>query len=165
MNLKLLRFKYKGIVKFINYNNKGEMKMEELMVKKSIFRQKQLKELYSKDNYNSGKPSLNPYVDREQTGDDYTYECNLEMPLLKEGELFYIEEDDKTLSVRQVIRTSKDNILYICEPNIIGDREAYNKIKEELRQEFKEWESKLQKEESKLGIKGIRKLIKNLFKL
>lgn len=139
--------------------------MEELIVKKSIFKQEQFKNVYSKNYYDSGEPDLYPNRDSEKIEEDYVKECNLSMPLLKINDLFYIEEDDKTVGIKQVIRTSKDNVLYLCYPNTIEDKESYNALREELKKEKTEWNLQHPIEKPKTEIKGIRKLVKKLFKL
>lgn len=140
--------------------------MEELIAKKSIFKQEQLKEAYSKHYYENGEPDSYPDINKQKINDDYyKYECNLSMPLLKYEDLFYIEEDDKMVKIKQVIRTSKDNVLYVCNPNVIEDRDAYNKLKEELKEEKIKWSLQHSIEESKIEVKGIRKLVKKLLKL
>ena len=149
--------------------------MEELMVKKSIFKQKQNIVTYEKAYDKDGKPEVYP-KNIYTPIDDYTYECTLSMPLLQEREQFYIEEDDRYMYVNQVIRTSKDNVLYYCCNNDIAkDKEEYNRLKNELKEELKQWElEKKKKEQEKVfvitepavsEVTGFRKLIKNLFKL
>jgi len=148
--------------------------MEELLTKKSIFKQKQNIVTYEKEYGEDNKPEK--YPKRIYTPiEDYTYECNLSMPLLKEHEQFYIEEDDRYMYVRQVIRTSKDNVLYYCCDNDKGDEKERDKLMLELEEESKQWElEKKKKEQEKVyvltepavsEVTGFRKFIKNLFKL
>lgn len=155
--------------------------MEDLMVRKSIFKQKQLFETYYKAYRENGQPYTWLSSKTSKREDDYKYECNLAMPLLKQEELFYIEEDDKTVQINQVIRTSKDNVLYICCANAVRDEEQYATLNKELKEEVKQWEEQeaLKKEkentlEEKVlvvtepavsEVTGFRKFVKNLFKL
>lgn len=133
--------------------------MEELIVKKSIFKQKQFKELYFKDYYEDGKPSKFLNSRQEEISEEYKFECNLVMPLLELGKIFYIEEDDKLVKIKNVIRTSKDNVLYECCANVMEDSEEKIKLKNELAEEIKIWDK------NHPEVTGFRKFIKNLFKL
>jgi hypothetical protein len=133
--------------------------MEEFIVKKSIFKQKQFKETYEKEYDDDSKPNRYIHSKQEEIAEEYKFECNLAMPLLKSGESFYIEEDNKLVKIRGIIRTSKDNVLYECCSNIIEDNEQKEKLKQELTEEIKLWYK------NHPDIKGIRKLVKKLFKL
>lgn len=143
--------------------------MEE--VKKSIFKQGKRKAIYKKKYYKSGEPSLD--CDYVYIDDEYTYECNLSMPLLVRDDKFYIEEDDKTVQVGEVIRTSKDNVFYKCYAEYIDSKndEEYLTLKAEVEKELEEF--KLKEQEKKIiiaepvvsEVTGFRKFVKNLFKL
>ena len=113
--------------------------MEDLIVKKSIFKQKQFKEICFKDYFEDGKPSRYLNSRQEEINEEYKFECNLVMPLLEIGKIFYIEEDNKLVKIKNVIRTSKDNVLYECCANNIEDSEERIKLKNELAEEIKIW--------------------------
>jgi len=135
------------------------------MIKKSIFIEKQVKGIYYIGRRNYYDNNLNIYLkETDETEEEYKYECNLGMPLLNKNDLFYIEEDDKTVVISQAIRTSKDGVLYICKNNIIEDKEQYNLIKIEMDKEIENRKNvEIIKQENE--VTGIRKFIKKLFKL
>ena len=141
--------------------------MEE--VKKSIFKQSEKKKVYKKNYYRDGEP----YVDYDyETTKENKFECNLSMPLLQQNDRFYIEEEDKTVTVAKAIRTSKDNVLYICYDNVDENRDdLYLKLKAEVEEDLKEFKLKEQEKQIIIAepvvseVTGFRKFIKNLFKL
>lgn len=120
------------------------MENYDLKPKKSTFKQNQNIVTYEKTYNKDGRPDRYPKRTLVPT-DDYTYECILSMPLLNQNDSFYIEEDDKYMYVRQVIRTSKDNVIYYCYDNNISDEKEHSRLLEELEEEINQWDK--QKEE------------------
>lgn len=57
-------------------------------------------------------------------------EVNISMPLLNVGDTFYFEDEDKIIVIKDVIRTDKDNVLYIINKEIIEDEESLKTAKE-----------------------------------
>lgn len=146
--------------------------MEDLMLKKSIFKQGKKKVVYKKKYESDGEPYLD--YDYEIIDEQYTYECDLSMPLLNQGDKFYIEEDNKTVQVSEAIRTSKDNVFYNCYPEYLEankNDEEYLNLKTEVDKEKDEFKQKQQEkvfiitEPATSEITGFRKFIKNLFNL
>lgn len=59
------------------------------------------------------------------------FRCDIPIPLLKRGEKFYIEEMDLVVNVSDVMRTSKDCILYYITSKRVETEESLKK-KDEL---------------------------------
>lgn len=95
------------------------------IVKRSIFRQSTYKMRYEIslviDQYCHDQER---YVITKRLGpidlvkSEVLYNCDLTMPLLKVGEKFYIEHLDRTVVIKEAIRTSKDGMLYEVDPII-----------------------------------------------
>lgn len=67
------------------------------------------------------------------------FRCEIPMPLLEEGDKFYIEEQAKLVTVVSICRTSKDAVVYILEPEFIDDeltlqsyKDAFKKLEDKL---------------------------------
>lgn len=105
------------------------------LVKKSIFKQKTFRKVYVIHRECSiTRPIVVMYIktiDEEiMDSDQNIYTCDLEMPLLEIGDLFYIEEKNMTVKIQARIRTSSNNVCYEVEPKIIEDektKESYDK--------------------------------------
>lgn len=109
------------------------------LVKKSIFKQKTSRKIYVIHRENMGdmthhddksgrwfadplslvlhKDGIEEIIGSEQI----IYICDLEIPLLEIGELFYIEEKDITVKIKERIRSSNNSVCYEVEPKIIED--------------------------------------------
>lgn len=102
------------------------------LVKTSVFKQevhRKVYELYS--GYETDMRSfimhyhINDLVLKsEKISESEIFKCDLEMPLLNAGEEFYIEELDKTVKILKRVRTSKENVCYYVEPELIEDEET-----------------------------------------
>lgn len=68
------------------------------------------------------------------------FRCDIPIPKLKQGESFYIEELCLSVTVSEVMRTSKDSVLYYIKSKSIDTEESLKK-KDEL--EKKASESKM----------------------
>ena len=56
------------------------------------------------------------------------FNSNIEMPLLEIGDKFYIEELSKIVHIKDRIRTSKENVLYQIEDEIVEDGESADSL-------------------------------------
>jgi hypothetical protein len=104
---------------------------KKLTVKKSIFKQEIYRKIYNfLSNTCENKYSLygnyNSYINinYEKIKEEEIFTLELEMPLLNEGEEFYIEELNKTVKILKRIRSSKENVCYYVEREIIEDEET-----------------------------------------
>ncbi|HHT97261.1 MAG TPA: hypothetical protein GXZ90_05150 [Clostridiales bacterium] len=75
---------------------------------------------------------IEPYFSAEKIGEEILYECEIPMPLLAEKDQFYIDETDEPITIRKVIRTPSDKIVYCIEGYTYKDdteenmKESYN---------------------------------------
>lgn len=110
--------------------------MAEELVKTSIFYQTTYKKRYTLrvrlvhgygyDDCEYMMPE--PKTDAENLIDNEKeiFRCNIAMPLLKVGEMFFIEELSKFVRIRELYRTSKDNVCYKVEDEYVEDSETIN---------------------------------------
>lgn len=122
------------------------------MIKKSIFRQQTFAKRYELtteteeiDWYYEGKfHRVNKYIDtqkikyvlgKELIEDKEIFTCDLILPLLRNGEQFYIEELELLVTIKSNCRTSSEEVCYYVEPKIINDEmteKTLNEVKEIL---------------------------------
>jgi hypothetical protein len=97
--------------------------MEETIVKKSIFKQTVSRKLYKyfSDSFNY-KPEIREYLERVR--EETIFVCNLEMPILRSGEFFYILEQDKIVQIYTVMRSSDESICYIVGDRVVQDEKS-----------------------------------------
>jgi len=108
------------------------MKEEKQLVKQSIFKQEQHRRTYEFMNTVVDRYYLNGnryyagmiMTKTEKVDESEIFLCDLEMPMLDVGEEFYIEELDKTVIIRKRVRSSKENVCYYVDPEIIEDEES-----------------------------------------
>jgi len=112
---------------------KGESMENNTLVKTSIFKQEQHRVIYDFLNYIlDGEYSGRKYYyglitsKTEKISEQEIFTCSLEMPLLSEGEEFYIEELSKTVKIKKRVRSSKESVYYYVEPEYIEDEESLN---------------------------------------
>lgn len=112
---------------------------EQQIMKKSIFKQETHSRIYEPElSYQRNIYSLeniyhlSPSFTDVKVSEDIIATIEISMPLLKVGNKFYLEDEDKTVIIKSVIRTSKDNVLYFVEPIIIDDKDSLSKIKDLL---------------------------------
>jgi hypothetical protein len=90
-------------------------------------------------------------------------EVNISMPLLNVGDSFYFEDEDKEIVIQDVIRTDKDNVLYIVNKEIIEDKESLKNAKEMQNIFTNESLEKIRKaDELKLSHDGLKNAYENL---
>jgi len=120
--------------------------MEEKTMKKSIFKREILREIYQSEYPNKGFGYPSESLTKEKKDEEEIFSCDLELPLLKAGDYFYIEEKNEAFFILAVMRTSKDSVCYFTNPVVVRDEiteltfnrvKALNKI-DELRQKNRE---------------------------
>ena len=98
--------------------------MEELTVNKSIFKiniyeiTEALEFTLQDDIFYYSKYCLNKVKRRNLLETKNLCELNISLPILKVGEKFFIEGQNITVIIKEVVRTSEDNILYTVEEYI-----------------------------------------------
>lgn len=113
--------------------------------KLSIFKQRIFENLYYVHSTN------NKLIEEKEI-----YKYNIELPLLKVGEKFYIDELNLMLNIREVIRTSEGNVMYFIDDKYIDtdnsrkQKEVYENRIKNARLEREKIENVL-KEERLLG--------------
>lgn len=55
-------------------------------------------------------------------------ELELEPPLLEVGENFYIEEEGRLVTIKSKVRSSKENVVYYIEDEVLGPEEGYEEV-------------------------------------
>lgn len=66
------------------------------------------------------------------------FRCEISLPLLKVGDKFLIEEQSKLVTIKDIHRTSKDNVCYIVTDKWIEDEETNNTYSAKV-MEFWKW--------------------------
>jgi len=104
--------------------------MKDETVKRSIFKQT----TYANAYYVTGNGEIGKGMSFKELRTEVISDCSLDLPLLDKGDKFYIEEKEIVVIIESVLRTSKDNVLYIVEGNSEDDTE------EEMSKSYKEAE-------------------------
>lgn len=99
--------------------------MEQDIVKNSIFKQKTFANVYF---YHPYDDQIVKTQGKKELKAETLHTCKLAMPLLNKGELFYIEEIDMVVEIKTVVRTSKENVLYIVDSKWEDDTEENMEI-------------------------------------
>jgi len=94
--------------------------MEQDIVKNSIFKQVIYANEYGFSWYSD---KIEKIGGKKKLQIDTLCKCEVSMPLLSKGELFYLEDTDIIVTIEDVIRTSKDNVLYFVKPKYKDDTE------------------------------------------
>jgi len=112
--------------------------MSETIIKKSIFEQQTYLRVYepilqylpTEDLYRKyyGTHTLTKVCNEILQDESIITTIDLLMPLLEINSKFYIEELDETVVIKEVIRTSKGNVLYMVESKYIDDEESLKNV-------------------------------------
>jgi hypothetical protein len=122
------------------------MENEKYIGKKSIFKQRIYAKRYytvlTQSFFERGYSSSRFYFDKgrynsdiELLKDETVYECNIELPMLEEGEKFYINKLDLLVKISSCFRTSDETVVYYIEDKKIEDektKETYEMVKAEI---------------------------------
>lgn len=98
--------------------------MENEIVKTSIFLQRTFKRRYVPYVYKSSSGWISYMEEAVSATEEEICRCNIALPLLERGEMFYIEEIEKMVKINGRHRTSKDLVVYDLEPKVIDDEET-----------------------------------------
>lgn len=135
--------------------------------KKSIFKQATYRNLYKFKLKQDNNPL---YSLRDRTifeivkyhkyiKEEVIHTCNLEMPILNAGDLFYITELDKLVTITDSVRTSDNSYMYLCEPQYIEDEKSLDS-KKVAEQDKEKHLDKTELEEELKKQEGVRRSIK-----
>jgi len=101
------------------------------IVKKSIFRQKTYVRRYSLEysQYNymfstRSRKELNIDSSSNLVSDEEIFVCNLEMPLLEDGEEFFIDELNTSVVIESRCRSSLGSVIYYVRSKHVDDEET-----------------------------------------
>lgn len=109
---------------------------------------------YSLDVYD-----VKDFQGKELLEESEIFTCNLEMPMLEEKESFYIEELNLLVKIEEKYRTSKENVVYYIESELIDDEETEkSKLgieeaifrKEEMKSKILKLEEKINTEQNRI---------------
>lgn len=110
--------------------------------------------------------------DKELIETEYLWEGSLDSPVLSIGDEIYISEEDETVIIRKIVRTTHNEYIYYAEDKVISDEvtdESYNKAREEKDKKLQEMKEEAekeqkQKEEESESVKNDLNWFQSLFK-